>query len=77
MNGVIYRPKLCFMSQSLLLMIKYLLNTLILKLKVYYGPETFYGHSKFGQFDKEKNRAPFKLPSMFTKIAQAKYDTRF
>ena len=40
-------------------MIKFtLLNVLMLELKVYCGPAKFYGRSKFGQYDKEKNRAP-------------------
>ena len=28
------------------------------ELKVYCGPEKLYGRSKFGQYDKEKNRTP-------------------
>ena len=36
-----------------------LLNVLILELKVYCGPDIFYVQSKFGQCDKEKNRATF------------------
>ena len=35
-----------------------LLNVLILELKIYCGPDTFYGRSKFGQYDEVKNRAP-------------------
>ena len=31
----------------------------ILELKVYFSPDKFYGLSKFGKYDKEKNRAPF------------------
>ena len=30
----------------------------MLELKVYCGPDKFYERSKFGQYDKEKNRAP-------------------
>ena len=30
----------------------------MLEMKVYYGLNKFYGRSKFGQYDKEKNRAP-------------------
>ena len=36
-----------------------LLNVLILKLKIYCGPDKFYGPSKFGQYDKEQICAPF------------------
>ena len=36
-----------------------LLNVLILKLKIYCGPDKFYGRSKFGQYDEVKDRAPF------------------
>ena len=32
---------------------------LILELMVYCGPEKFYGRSKFGQYDNEKNRDRF------------------
>ena len=32
---------------------------LILELKVYCGPDKFYGRSNFGQYDKEKNRDPY------------------
>ena len=32
----------------------------MLELKVYYGPDKFYGRSKFGKYDKEKNRAPYR-----------------
>ena len=40
-------------------MIEYtLLNVLILELKVFCGPDKFYGRSKFGQYDTDKNRAP-------------------
>ena len=36
------------------------LNVLVLELKVhvYCGPDKFYGRSKFGQYDKDKNRSP-------------------
>ena len=41
-------------------MIEYtLLNVLMLELKVYCGPDKFYGRSNVGQYDKEKNLAPF------------------
>ena len=41
-------------------MIEYtLLNVLVLELKIYCGPDKFYGRSKFGQYDEVKNRAPF------------------
>ena len=40
-------------------MIEYtLMNKLILELKIYCGPDKFYGRSKFGQYDEVKNRAP-------------------
>ena len=40
-------------------MIEYtLLNVLILELKIWCGPDKFYGRSKFGQYDELKNRAP-------------------
>ena len=40
-------------------MIEYtLLNVLMIELKVYCGPDKFYERSKFGQYDKKKNRAP-------------------
>ena len=43
-------------------MIEYtLLNVLILELKIYCGPDKFYGRSKFGQYDEVKNRAPLRL----------------
>ena len=35
------------------------MNVLILELKMYCGPDKFYGRSKFGQYDEVKNRAPF------------------
>ena len=38
--------------------LKTLLNVLILELKINRGPDKFYGRSKFGQHDREKNRAP-------------------
>ena len=48
-----------FYIVSLLYVIEYtLLNVLILELKVYFGPDELYGRPKFGQYDKEKNRAP-------------------
>ena len=34
------------------------LNVFMLELKVYCDRDKFYGRSKFGQYDKEKNRAP-------------------
>ena len=38
-------------------MIEYtLLNVLLLELNVYSGPDKFYGRSKFGQNDKEKEK---------------------
>ena len=41
-------------------MIEYtLLNVLMLALKIYCGPDKFYGRSNFGQYDELKNRAPF------------------
>ena len=41
-------------------MIEYtLLNVLILELKIYCGPDRFYGRSKFGRNDEVKNRDPF------------------
>ena len=40
-------------------MIEYtLLNILISELKIYCGPDKFYGWSKFGQYDEVNNRAP-------------------
>ena len=30
----------------------------MLELNIYCGQDKFYGRSKFGQYDKEKNRAP-------------------
>ena len=40
-------------------MIEYtLLNVLMVELKIYCGPDKFYGPSKFGQDDGVKNRAP-------------------
>ena len=43
-------------------MIEYtLLNELMSKLKVYCGQDKFYGQFKIGQYDKEKNRAPFPI----------------
>ena len=36
-----------------------LLNVLMVELKIYCGPDKFYGPSKFGQYDGVKNRAPF------------------
>ena len=35
-----------------------LLNILISELKIYCGPDEFYGWSKFGQYDEVNNRAP-------------------
>ena len=35
------------------------MNVLILELKLYCGPEKFYGRSKFGQYDEVNDRAPF------------------
>ena len=41
-------------------MIEYtLLYVLILELRIYCGPDKFYGRSKFGQYDEVKNRASF------------------
>ena len=41
-------------------MIEYtLLHVLILELKIYCGPDKFYGRSKFGQYDEVKNRVTF------------------
>ena len=41
-------------------MIEYiLLNVFILELKIYCGPDKFYGRSKLGQYYEAKNRAPF------------------
>ena len=41
------------------LVIEYtLLNILISELKIYCGPDKFYGWSKFGQYDEVNNRAP-------------------
>ena len=34
------------------------MNVLMLELIVYCGQDKFYGRSMFGQYDKEKNRAP-------------------
>ena len=40
-------------------MIEYtLFNVIILELKIYCGPDKFYGRSKFGRYDEVKNRAP-------------------
>ena len=38
-----------------------LMNVLILELKIYCGPDKFYGRSKFGQYDEVKDRAPLHL----------------
>ena len=41
-------------------MIEYtLMNVLILELKIYCGPDKFYGRSKFGHYDEVKDRAPY------------------
>ena len=34
------------------------MNVLILELKLYCGPDKFYGRSKFGQYDEVNDRAP-------------------
>ena len=40
-------------------MIEYtLMNVLILELKLYCGPDKFYGRSNFGQYDEVNDRAP-------------------
>ena len=63
-------------KKKLLLVIEYtLLNVFILELKVYCGSDKFYGRSKFGQYDKEKNRAPLYYLSqlyfpLFNKITE-------
>ena len=45
-------PKLCCKLQNSLLEIEYtLLNVLIWEIKIYCGPDKFYGRSKFGQYD--------------------------
>ena len=36
------------------------MNVLILELKIYCGPDKFYGRSKFGQYDNVKDRAPLR-----------------
>ena len=47
-------------------MIEYILfNVLILELKIYRGPNKFYGRSKFGQCDEIKNCVPLYLPCIF------------
>ena len=47
-------------------MIEYtLLNILISELKIYCGPDKFYGRSKFGQYDEVNNRAPSRYYSNF------------
>ena len=38
-----------------------LLNVLMLEMKVSRGPDKLDGRSKFGQYDKEKNRVPLKF----------------
>ena len=38
-----------------------LFNVLILEVKIYRGPNKFYGRSKFGQYDEIKNRVPLYL----------------
>ena len=38
-----------------------LLYVLILELKVYCAQDKFYGRSKFGQYDKEKNPCSFHI----------------
>ena len=38
-----------------------LFNVFILELKIYCGPEKFYGRSKLGQYDEVKHRAPLKF----------------
>ena len=46
-------------------MIEYtLLNILISELKMYCGPDKFYGWSKFGQYDEVNNRAPYMFMSI-------------
>ena len=53
-----------FLARGLLLKMieNTLLNVLILELKIYCGPDKFYGRSKFGQYDEVKNRAPLYSP---------------
>ena len=47
-------------------MIEYtLMNVLILELRIYYGPDEFYGRSKFGQYDEVKDRVPLENLSPF------------
>ena len=68
-------------------MIEYtLLNVLILELKIYCGPDKFYGRSKFGQYDEVKNRAPFNhitsiksfdFSTLYTTIPHDKLKSRF
>ena len=36
----------------------YPIECTLLELKIYCGPDKFYGRSKFGQYDEVKNRAP-------------------
>ena len=67
-HGFINRPKLCFILQFTWRDSIRLLNALKLELKVYCDQDKFYGRSKFGVYDKKKNRAPLnfkKLTSCF------------
>ena len=46
------------------------MSVLILELKLYCGPDKFYGRSKFGQYDEVNDRAPLcfravKIDKMF------------
>ena len=45
------------------------MNVLILGLKIYCGPDKFYGRSKFGQYDEVKDRAPSKICSFLLVFA--------
>ena len=50
-------------------MIEYtLLYVLILDLRIYCGPDKFYGRSKFGQYYEVKNRAPLDISRLLFMI---------
>ena len=52
-------------------MIEYtILNELIIKLKVYCSSDRFYGQSKFRQYDKENNWAPWPLSTIHTYVVK-------
>ena len=52
------QTKIIFHITKFTLSDRTLLNVLMLELKAYCCQDKFYGRSKFGQYDKEKNRVP-------------------